>query len=256
MNTEYDSRLSEERTADEGTDRFRQAIDDFRAAESAVPGWAETERLILGGMTGRPAARNGHGFAMPFSLRKAAMVGAFSFIILTAFFAVPFSQTTEIGARLVFELTRPDNRLEDVDFAGIVEDPALGIDNYNISIRLNGSSGPMAVELLLLSKNPGAPGAVLSALTAEYPALDEAEATISPVTESTSGSLFSRLAGELKVRVNCAGMTTEEIEKQVGLAMAAQGAEGLSVDVSESGEGRQRRLMIRINGDAGETPTR
>jgi len=221
-------------------------MDAFRTTVSAAPGWEETERLILNTQPREQTMRPYDKSTTALWARRPALIGAFSLIILAAFFAVPFSQTSEIGARLTFELADPGNGMQQIDFAAIAEDPAYGIDNYNVSMHLDEAGGPLVLELLLLTEDPGAPGAVLSALTAEYPALAAAETTITPVTEQSSGTFFNHLTGEVEVTVNCEGMSAAEIENMIRQSLIERGAEGVDVQVTESADGEQRRIELRV----------
>ena len=164
---------------------YGRAVEAFRTAESTVPGWDETKRMILTGHQREHTMIPNDKNTTTVWTRKPALISAFSFIILIAFFAVPFSQTTEIGARLVFELSEPGGELQQLDFAGILDDPSYGIDQWNTSISLDNEDGPLVIDLLLITEDPGAPGAVLAALTAEYPVLATAE-IYDPVTGTFS----------------------------------------------------------------------
>jgi hypothetical protein len=259
MDTKRDCQPSKKRTADPAENRqhcagekdapYGRAVEAFRTAESTVPGWDETKRMILTRHQREHTMIPNDKNTTTAWTRKPALIGAFSFIILIAFFAVPFSQTTEIGARLVFELSEPSGELQQLDFAGILDDPSYGIDQWNTSISLDNEDGPLVINLLLLTEDPGAPGAVLAALTAEYPALAAAETTISPVNESSSGTFFNRLTGELEVQVNCEGMSAVEIEDMIRQSLVEQGAEGVDVQVIESEDGEERQLMISVTAD-------
>ncbi len=243
-----DPETNRQQRAGEAGQRYGRAVEAFRAAQTTVPGWDETERMILTGHQREHDMRQNHKTTAGWT-RKPALIGACSFIILIAFFAVPFSQTAEIGARLTFELTEPAGELQTLDFAAILNDPSYGIESWNNSIRMSPDGGPLLIDLLLFTEDPGAPGAVLSALTAEYPVLAAAETTITPVTESSSGTIFNRLTGELEVRIDCEGMSAAEIEQMIRQSLVEQGAEGVDVQVIESEDGEQREIMVSVTAD-------
>ena len=98
MDTERDWKPSKKRTADREQNRhhgagekkalYGRAVEAFRTAESTVPGWDETKRMILTGHQREHKMIPNNKTATTFWTRKPALISAFSFIILIAFFAV------------------------------------------------------------------------------------------------------------------------------------------------------------------------
>jgi len=239
---------AQQKRAEQADPLFRRALDDFRAAESSTTGWRETEHMILTGK--RKKNMNSNINAAPAAwIKKPALIGAFSLIFLLTVFAVPFSQTSSIGAHIVFELSTYDSAQQELDFSDILDDPGYGIDNWNTSINLDREDGPLVIDLMLFTEDPGAPAMVLAALTAQNPVLASAEATITPVTESSSGSIFNHLTGELEVSINCEGMSAVEIEAMIRQSLIENGAEGVDVQVIESADGDQRQITISVTAD-------
>ncbi len=238
--------------AAESENRLNQALQGLRDEPAGIPSWHTIERVVLTGKKEQSMAIS-RAAVFAFS-RKAAFIAATSFVVLLAFFAVPFSQTSQLGSNIIFTFDPPlANPQSSCDQFSEAWD-RMGIDNENdgtgfgMAIKV-GEEGLESVEVNLLAESGMTADELISKMKNLYPVLEQSEITINPITEHSKSTMFGRLLGDAGIKVECEGKTAEEIKAEIESILAAEGMDNPKVDVIKSDA--NGRTQIKICAPAG-----
>lgn len=230
---------------------LNQAWQQLRTEPVRIPSWEKTEQLILTGIKEQPMSAVSRARMFAFT-RKVALIGTASAAVFLAFFAVPFSQSNPLGANIVFEFSSPDATTEEccagLNLSDVVEDPAWGIAECSISMEQQ-AGGPMILELMVLTENGLVPDELVNRIIEQNPFLADAEVKINPVTERSTGTMFDKLTGKMKLSLDCEGKTAEEIKAEIEAALVADGVENPNVKVETIDDGGQKKVKISVDVD-------
>jgi len=186
--------------------------------------------------------------------RKAAVIAATSFVVLLAFFTVPFSQTSELGANIIFKFDPPldDAQARCDQFANAGELLGLNPDQESPTFAMVvkvGEGGLESLEVTALAEGGLTADEVIAKLQSQYPFLAQATVTINPIMEYSESTLFGRLLGDTDLRIECEGKTAEEIKAEIEAILAGRGLENPKVEVIKTGT--EGPTKIKISAPAG-----
>jgi|GEM_PF-3582260 len=231
--------------AEESEAQLSQAVRGLRTESVRIPSWEKIEELILTGKKEQPmsAVSRNRVFAVS---RKVALIASASAVVLLAFFAIPFSQSNPLGANIVFEFTSSDpNCCAGLNISDAIDDPSWGITECKVSVRQS-SEDLVVLELLVLTENGIVPDELVARLKQQNPILANAQVTVNPVTERSTGTAFQCLIGSASVSLDCEGKTADQIEAEVKAALQAQGVQDPRVQVEKIQDGERTKIKIRI----------
>jgi len=241
----------EDPRTEESETPLSRAWQRLRTEPVRIPSWEKTEQLILTGKKEQPMSPVSRAGMFAFT-RKAALIGAASAAVLLAFFAIPFSQSNPLGANIVFEFAAPTATTHEccagLNISDVVDDPSWGITECNVRLEQQ-AGGSMTLELLVLTENGIVPGELVNRIIEQNPFLADAQVTVNPVTEQSSGTMFDKLTGKMRVSVDCEGKTAEEIKAEIESALLAEGVENPNVKVETIDDGGQKKVKICVGVD-------
>lgn len=146
------------------------------------------------------------------------------------------------------------SRANQIDMKQVAEAlKAVGFEQVGVNVAIDGDRGDISLTNLPSYEDAKRAAAAFASLTGTA-----VRPVFTPIIETVSGSLYAQVKDKLvKVEINGAGKTDEQVRAEIEAQLAAQGFTGSVISLKSDSAG-QRQIQLEIEGggnNSGQTST-